>query len=137
MRIEWTPQLKTAKTRRDGRGAGTEGGFSSQVSGETAPQQPTAPATLTPVEGLFALQEVPDASAGRRRAVARGNELLDQLDALRLALLAGTVPRQQLRQLAQLSRERLQQIGDPRLAALVEEIELRAAVELAKLGEDL
>lgn len=45
----------------------------------------------------------------------------------------GTLPRERLDRLTRLLAERRGEIDDPRLAALIDEIELRAAVELAKL----
>ena len=53
--------------------------------------------------------------------------------ALRDGLLAGTLPREALVRLAQLVRTRGAEIDDPRLKDVLDEIELRAEVELAKL----
>jgi hypothetical protein len=87
------------------------------------------------VDGLFALQEVADELSGRRRAAARGSALLDRLDELRLGLLSGTLPRAQLEALRQLAREHGPTADDPKLAAILSDIELRVAVELAKLDK--
>ena len=61
--------------------------------------------------------------------------LLDELDQLRLDLLTGTLPRARLERLAALSAAQRERIDDPRLAQIIEEIELRVAVELAKLDQ--
>jgi hypothetical protein len=82
---------------------------------------------------LFALQEVPDATAGRKRALARGHRLLDRLDELRLGLLLGHIARDKLADLARLARDGGQEVDDPNLREILAEIELRAEVELAKL----
>ena len=138
MRIEWSPPLRPASAKRDERGAGTERPFSAALAGETAASTKTQSTAATrAVEGLLALQEVADASGGRRRAVARGQHLLDRLDELRLAMLLGVVPRSDLIALAHLSRESVPLVDDPKLAEILAEIELRAAVELAKLGESV
>jgi hypothetical protein len=60
--------------------------------------------------------------------------MLDELEQIRLGLLLGAIPRAKLEQLAQLVRARREQVDDPRLMAILDEIELRAAVELAKLA---
>lgn len=95
-------------------------------------------APLASLDALLALQELPDRTERRRRALRRGHDLLDQLDELRLALLDGAVPLSTLQGL----RGRLRQRGDlpdddPRLAALLGEIELRVEVELAKLEMEM
>lgn len=69
----------------------------------------------------------------RRRSVQRGHDLLDGLDRLKAALIGGRVATADLRAIAGRLAERTAESGDPRLDGLVAEIELRAAVELAKL----
>jgi hypothetical protein len=60
--------------------------------------------------------------------------MLDHLEEIRLGLLLGTIPMAKLEQLGQLVRAKRDQINDPQLLAILDEIELRAAVELAKLS---
>lgn len=134
MRIEWNPPLRRTKARRDEKtDAPMEGSFASALSGDTA-SAPAAPApTIGPVEGLLTVQEMPDALAGRRRAVQRGSSLLDRLDDLRLALLTGVLSRQRLDDLAHLASTARGTVDDPRLGVILDEIDLRVAVELAKL----
>jgi Class II flagellar assembly regulator len=67
------------------------------------------------------------------RASARSAPL-EQEDDLRHALLIGALPLIQLERLSRNLAARRSGIDDPRLAEVVGEIELRAAVELAKLG---
>ena len=91
-------------------------------------------AALGPVDALLALQEVIEPGGGRGQAGQRGRDLLDQLEDLQLALLAGRLPLDRLERLHVLLAEKAAISEDPRLAGVIEEIELRAAVELAKLG---
>ena len=49
-------------------------------------------------------------------------------------LLMGTLPKEKLTELADMVRTRRESCQDPRLAALLDEIELRAEVEIAKLS---
>ncbi|MBL8658836.1 MAG: flagellar assembly protein FliX [Rhodospirillales bacterium] len=87
--------------------------------------------------GLLAMQEVAtEADPGARRAgaVRRGEDLLDRLDGLRLALVAGAVSVTRLDALAGALKAEREATEDPRLDDLIGEIELRAAVELAKFG---
>ena len=82
---------------------------------------------------LQALQEVPDAAERRRQAVLRSTDILDELQQLRLGLLTGSVPRQRLQRLMKPLRDRPGGYADPQLDSIVADIEVRAAVELAKL----
>ena len=82
---------------------------------------------------LLALQEAPDAAERRRQAVLRSTDILDELQQLRLGLLTGSVPRQRLQRLTKLLRDRPGGYADPQLDSIVADIEVRAAVELAKL----
>lgn len=88
------------------------------------------------VDALLALQAVEDPLTGRRKAARRGHDLLDALDSMHVALLSGNVPVDRLERIASLLAMR-QPSDDPTLEALVDDIELRAKVELAKLGRFL
>lgn len=135
MRIDWTPQVQAAQQRRDLRAPAGERNFADAIPEETQPAPPSTEAKPAVIDGLFALQEVADELSGRRRAAARGSALLDRLDELRLGLLSGTLPRTQLEALRQLAREHGPTADDPKLAAILSDIELRVAVELAKLDK--
>jgi hypothetical protein len=136
MRIDPNRPILPASPRRDGKAGPASGtGFSSAVSGDYALSGPTASRPLLPVDGLFQLQEVPDALAQRRRAVQRGSTLLDRLDDLRLALLAGSLSPGQISELQRVVASERGRVEDPRLLAVLDEIDLRAKVELAKLAK--
>jgi hypothetical protein len=136
MRIEWTPSLRPATQRRDERAAAADRSFSLEQGSETSSSAGTqAPMKTEALAGLLSLQEIAEELTGRRRAMARGEKLLDALDGLRLALLAGAMPRAQIAALARLVQDSIALADDPRLAEILAEIELRAAVELAKLEQ--
>jgi len=137
MRIEWTPPLRrTATVRRESKaGAPNDGPFATALSGEQSPAPAAAPTTVSALDTLLTVQEIPDTVAGRRRAVQRGEALLDRLEDVRLALLTGVLPRERLEQLARLAGTSRATITDPRLSAVLDEIDLRVAVELAKLHQ--
>jgi hypothetical protein len=91
-------------------------------------------ASSMPMDGLVALQANEDATERRKRQVRRGHDLLDGLDKLKAALLGGAVPSAQLVQLKAQLEARRENTDDPRLEDLIGHIELRVAVEIAKLG---
>jgi hypothetical protein len=134
MRIEWNPLLRPATQRRDEKASVGDRSFTASLSGETAgTTAPKGASAMPAVEGLLSLQEIADGQGGRKRALARGDKLLDALDGLRHALLAGSIPRAQLETLARLAAETTPLVDDARLQEILGEIEVRAAVELAKL----
>lgn len=94
----------------------------------------TAPvASAAGIDAILALQAVGDFSESRRKAVRRGSSLLDLLDAMKADLLIGRATPERLdAMVTQLGamRERI----EPDLDALIDDIELRVRVELAKLG---
>lgn len=96
----------------------------------SAPAEVASVAAMNPMLGL---QEVSDEEVQLRQAVKQGRLTLDVLDDLRDALLSGTVPTHMLSQIERLVQQQRTQISDPRLTEVLDEIELRAAVEMAKL----
>ena len=118
------------------RSAKAAGGFSVPAPGAAAPAGPASAAAgvsgVAGVSALMALQGIEDAVERRRRAVRRGSGLLDRLDELKLALLAGESGEAVLDRLGRSLREERPIDGDAGLDGLLAQIDLRAAVELAK-----
>lgn len=121
-----------APSRRAAPGAG--GDFRAELKpgvDSASPVRQAQPVAAT--GGLLALQEVGDGRTARRKAVRRASDLLDMLEAIRLDLLDGSVGEERLSALLKLVSGQREAITDPRLAHVLDEIELRARVELAKL----
>jgi hypothetical protein len=89
---------------------------------------------LASVGALLALQAVEDPLQKRRRAVTRAGKILDALDALKIGLLEGGAASGDLDQLMRAVRDERAEQDDPGLQDLLNQIETRAAVELAKQG---
>ena len=85
------------------------------------------------VDALLALQEIGSPLERRRRSIRRASSLLDELEGLKVALLGGAFGRVDLDRLTRVVREQRDATEDPRLETLLDEIETRALVELAKL----
>ena len=134
MRVDQKPSLSPAAAPAASRRgvAGQRFTLASDAAGSTAGAAATSP--LASVDALVALQGEGDATERKRRSVKRGNDLLDALDRLKAALLSGRVSTAELQAIAARLAERKELSGDPRLDELLSHIELRAQVELAKLG---
>ncbi len=136
MKIDRVSTIRTRRPSSSERGRGaTTGTFSKAMSSQDVGAAAVGGGgALGPVEALLALQEVSSELGQRSRGQRRGEQLLDHLDALRLGLLEGRLPLIVVERLSALVAARRGQIDDPKMGAILDEIELRVAVELAKLG---
>ena len=136
MKVTGPGGIGSSSGARPARGAGGDGfrivspgaaGGPSQASSVTATQG------VMGVEALLALQDVGSPTERKRRAVRRASRILDTLDALKIALLEGEISAGDLDRLRRAVRDERDNTDDPALEAVLDEIELRAAVEVAKL----
>ena len=142
MKISELGPLHLQQLRRT-KGAGSSTAFDdllaaaeeSVEAGEApATQQTSQTAAPAALGNLLSLQELPDALSRRRKALNTSRQSVDMLENLRRDMLVGrlglsciTKMQQQLTQLAEQKRD------NPEMAPLLDEIELRLAVEHAKL----
>lgn len=137
MKVTGTGGLSQTSGAKPARGAGGGEGF--RIAGAATPAAPAqvsgvaGAGAVMGVEALIALQDVESPTERKRRSVRRAGHLLDELDKLKIALLGGGLGPGQLDALARAVREQRSATDDPRLEAVLDEIETRAAVELAKL----
>jgi len=92
-------------------------------------------AGVSSVNALIALQDVGGPLERRRRAMGRAGRILDVLDEVKLALIDGEVSHRDLDRLMRAVREERMATDDSALEGVLNEIETRAAVELAKLEQ--
>lgn len=139
MKIGQTRSASQTGSARGAQARSNGGGF---ALGGTSEARGTAGlsglASLGAVDALLALQESAASDdalhSPRRKAIRRGEEMLDILDEIKLALLIGQVPKAKLSRLLSVVERQGAQFNDPRLGEVLAEIELRARVELAKFG---
>lgn len=85
------------------------------------------------VDAILALQDVGGPLERKRRAVGRAGRILDVLEDVKIGLLSGEVTADDLERLKKAVRDERDATDDERLEGVLNEIETRAAVELAKL----
>ncbi len=128
-----------APTRRAGKTDGAGGAaFAKQLKGTDAAAPAAgvnATAGVNAVTGILAAQEVDDAAARASRGKKRAQDMLDKLDDIRHGLLAGELSADKLMDLSKLLQSRKVAVDDPGLAQVLDEIDLRAQVELAKFQQ--
>jgi hypothetical protein len=138
--VEQGKGIDRAKRKKDVSGSGSSA-FADRLrdasgGGDTAAAETGMidHAALDGVDALLAMQEVGDATdeRTRRQANAYAEDLLDRLTGLQDALLRGAIPKESLMDLAKKIRAGRINVQDKRLKDILDEIELRAEVEIAK-----
>lgn len=133
VRIEGTNRL-AAPYRGASAQHGGGAGFALPGSGNAPAAASEAVLAAPSLDALLILQEAPSTAERRRRALKRGRSLLDVLEELRLALLGGPLPAGLPGRLGALLAEAREATDDHSLDTLLDAVDLRAAVELAKIG---
>lgn len=116
----------------------TGSGFSdalNNVSDAASASSVAGAASISQVNSLFMLQEVGDERGAAQKALSHGHDILDVLNDIRLTLLTQDVSPSTLHNLQQKLEHWKGEYDDPKLQRIIGEIELRAAVELAKLSQ--
>ena len=136
--IRWNtdPRVGHLATQRDG--TSSVGSFSDFLSaasteGSSAASEAADVAATAGLTNLLALQEISEEERKRERLVKQGKNMLESLEKLRQQLLIGEIPAHMLNELSTSLAEQKEATADPHLMLLIEDIELRVAVELAKL----
>jgi hypothetical protein len=135
MRIYGPNGAAVANAPAAARRAGSGSSFT--VSEEEAPRNTPAATPLRSIstlDALMALQGVEDPLERKKRAVAKGRNALDVLDDLKLGLIDGSVDGSTISRLKVASEGLTVTTGDGGLDTVMDEINLRVAVELAKAG---
>jgi hypothetical protein len=138
MKVTGTGGVGQTTGPKGARAAGGEGfrlPATSTTSGPAQSSQVAGSAAVMGVEALLTLQDIGGPLERRRRAVGRAGKLLDVLDQLKIALLGGELSTTDLHRLDRALKEQRAATDDPRLEGLLDEIETRARVELAKLEQ--
>jgi hypothetical protein len=137
IRVNDQKSVNSVGGARGGRGAAGAGGarFTLDAGGQAAKLVAQAPISiLGGLEALIAIKSEDNTRERRRRSAKRGQVMLDVLDELKLALLSGRLSPDLQARLSASLRD-MGPSGDPQLDGIIDAIELRAEVELAKLKQ--
>ncbi|MBK1697717.1 flagellar assembly protein FliX [Rhodovibrio salinarum] len=137
MKIERSSLHTPTPLRRKDKSQGTDGGFGDSLNasnGAASAAEGSRSAGVAGAGALLSLQEIPaNADDARERGRQHGERLLQRLEELRDGLLMGRMAPDTVRRLADEVDQARGEIDDPDLNEILDEIELRAHVELAKL----
>jgi hypothetical protein len=142
MKIDPNSPLYAAAGLRAKRRAQAAGGtgFSDLLDGvdgaveATPAEAPSQVAAPVAVGSILSVQEISEDETRRGKALKRGHRMLDALEDLRLSLFTEEISPERIGAIREQMQERQEQMQDPRLREIMREIEIRAAVELAKRG---
>lgn len=124
---------KTKKSGKTSESSANFGDFLLKNAGE-APAATTTQ-SIAKMDALLAVQatEDPTERAAKKRARERSDKVLGALDNVRVAMLSGNVTVGDMVNVADVVASHREKISDPALTAIMDEIDLRAQVELAKM----
>jgi len=127
----------TKKKDKASSGDGSFGSFMTDGAAETS--APVATQSIARVDVLLGVQEVEDpaARAARQRMKVRADSILKELDKLKVSLLTGGLTVGQVVDIADVVASHREKILDPRLTVILDEIDLRAQIEIAKIRKSL
>src|SRR5690348_10944177 len=126
----------TALASKPGAARRSAGGTFSVSEQETshATGQSAGLRAISTVDALLALQGIETATERKKRAVAKGRNALDVLDGLKLGLIAGSLDGSTVARLKVAAGGLTGESGDQGLDAVLSEVGLRVAVDLATAG---
>ena len=125
--------VSSVKRSKSG-GKAVDGSFDSLLEGEIKTDSASTNVKVTALDAIVALHEASAETSENKRAMERAKLMLDRLDDIRQGLLLGEIPRDNLQELTSTVRQVRETSLDMELNDVLDDIELRARVELAKLG---
>lgn len=127
---------KKKKTDGASKGDGTfKTLMSDGASGTSETKGPSTSSSIASVDALLIAQaaEDPAQQKAKKRMRERAVNILDELNDLKMAMLTGQVTIGHMLSISDVVAMHREKIVDPELSALLDEIDLRAQIELAKL----
>ena len=133
MEIKGPGRIGTAAVKRKSASGQAAGGFAVGGAADSQSGVVAGPGPIAALDSILMLQGMDDSTQGRSKGLAHGEQILELLDQVRDGLLAGGIPRTRLNRVAVAVTRRHDVFADPKLQDVLDQIELRAHVELAKL----
>lgn len=131
------PSAPTSKVKKKGNDKDSSGeSFGSIMSDEAQPDGGVnTTQSIAKIDSLLAVQSVEDPTekAAKQRAKIRSHAVLHELDKVRMGMLNGSLTVGNMIDMADVVASHRDKITDPQLTGLMDEIDLRAQVELAKM----
>ena len=134
MKVDQTRRNSLASVKRSSGNRGVESSdFDSLLISEQKIDSVAATNRISSVDAVVGLQEITGDNTDERGAKNRANLILDKLEDIRMGLLMGQIPKSNLEELSKILIVARENSIDSNLLQVIEDIELRAKIELAKL----
>lgn len=128
---------KTSAARKSATGSSSKSGeFDKLIHTENeAPAHTRATSMIAGIDSLLLAQESEDPreKSSRKRMGKRAHDILKELDKIRLGMLTGTLSVGNLIDIADVVASHRERLQDAELSSLLDEIDLRAQIEIAKM----
>ena len=134
MKVDQTRRNSLAGVKRSSGSRGVASSdFDSLLISEQKIDAVAATNRISSVDAVVGLQEITGDNTDERGAKNRANLILDKLEDIRMGLLLGQIPKTNLEELSKILILTRENSIDSNLLEIIEDIELRAKIELAKL----
>ena len=134
MKVDQTRRNSLAGVKRSsGNRVVASSDFDSLLISEQKIDAVAATNRISSVDAVVGLQEITGDNTDERGAKNRANLILDKLEDIRMGLLVGQIPKSNLEELSKILILARENSIDSNLLEIIEDIELRAKIELAKL----
>jgi Class II flagellar assembly regulator len=137
MKVEGPKGTQSAsKSKKSSSSGASDADFSQYVNlGTQETAGAMASQSIAQLDVLLAVQgaEDPAARAAKKRTRERAANILGELDKIRIAMLGGNLTVGHMIDVADVVASHRDKIQDPMLTAIMDEVDLRAQVELAKM----
>lgn len=131
---------KTGQKKKTSKTSSPDGSFSDfLVDKSQGSQNTSATQSITAADSLLAVQAGgdPGEKSARQRMAHRADRILNQLERIRMSMLTGTLTVGDMIDIADMVARHREKVNDPELTAILDEIDLRAQIELAKMRVSL
>ncbi len=134
MKVDQTRRSSVSKVKTSRGGAAVQDGhFNNLLTSEQKVDVIASPNRISAMDSIVSVQEVSDDDGGDSGTKKRAHQILDRLEDVRMGLLMGQIPKSDLMALSDILTVAREKVVDSSLLELLDDIELRAKIELAKL----
>ena len=110
--------------------------FTAVLDGEIKTERPSPSVKVAALDAIVPIDSAAVEEQHKNLAKGRAVFILDRLEDIRQGLLLGAVSQSGLQELARTIREARGETLDPKMSDILDDIELRAKIELAKLEQN-
>jgi hypothetical protein len=110
--------------------------FTAVLDGEIKTERPSPNVKVAALDAIVPIDSAAIEEQHKNLAKGRAVFILDRLEDIRQGLLLGAVSQSGLQELARTIREARGETLDPKMSDILDDIELRAKIELAKLEQN-